>query len=48
MFHGTLGGESYHRQCRIKVNMEQAVNTVHIICCILKHLGVKNIEKYKE
>jgi len=28
--------------------MEQAVNTIPINCCILKHLGVKNIEIYKQ
>jgi hypothetical protein len=29
----------------INLNMEQTVNTVHINCCILKDMGVKNIEK---
>jgi len=32
----------------IKLSMEQAVSTIHINCCILKHLGVKKMEKYKQ
>jgi hypothetical protein len=32
----------------INLNMEQAVNTININCCILKHLGVKNIEIYNQ
>jgi len=32
----------------IKSSMEQAVNTIRINCCILKHLGVKSIEKYEK
>jgi len=36
------------RSAGIKLSMGQAVNTIRINFCILKHLDVKNIEKYNQ